>query len=75
MLLDGSRSHDTVILVDLRAKEQKGLPRLKSWRAAQDTVNREAQAAASGNIGGLLAWLVTLSKGPHCPHYCSVGFV
>ena len=66
MLLDGSRSRDTVVLVDLGAKGHKGLHRLKSWRAARDAVKHEPRSTASGNIRESLdrLKLVTLSKGP-----------
>ena len=62
MLLDGSKGH-------------KGLHRFESGSAARDTVKREAQSHASGNIGEFRDWLVTLPKGPDCSHDYSGGFV
>ena len=65
MLLDGSRSHDTVVLVDLGANGHTGLHRLKSWRAALDAVKHEPRPTASRSISELIDRLVTLSKGPY----------
>ena len=56
MLLDGSGSRGTAVLVDFGAKGHKGLHRLKSWRPRGahvqdiDAVEHEPRSAASGNI-------------------------
>ena len=65
------------MLVEFGAKGHKDLHRFESWSAARDAVKREAQSSASGNIREFHDCLVTLSKGPYCPHDYSVqvGFV
>ena len=72
MLLDGSRSRDTVVLVVLGAKGHNGLHRLKSWRAARDAVKHEPRSTASGSIGESLDLLALSLKVPIASR---VGFV